>query len=249
MKAILTYHSIDDSGSPISLPPDTFERHARWLCERHVTVLDLDALSMHPGDGGDAVAVTFDDGYLNSKQAVARLLAAGLPVTLFAVSRRVGMTNAWGGRDQTGIPTLPLLSWDDLEQLASARATIAAHTRHHPRLTTLTTDALDEELLGSRQDLQARLGTAPTHFAYPFGDVDDRVASRAGQYFTQALTTEHRRLSSSDDPLRLPRLDMYYFRQPGTLEAWGTPRFNRWVTWCRRKRAVRSSLIDIGILR
>ena len=36
MKAILTYHSIDESGSVISIPEATFRRHVAWLAAGRV---------------------------------------------------------------------------------------------------------------------------------------------------------------------------------------------------------------------
>jgi peptidoglycan/xylan/chitin deacetylase (PgdA/CDA1 family) len=121
VKAILTYHSIDDSGSPISVPPATFEAHVRWLAGGYVRVLSLTDLLAHPADGPDAVAVTFDDGFLNVRGAVEGLLGRGLPVTIFAVTGHAGRTNDWGGRPQSGIPTLPLLGWSDLEHPPAGR--------------------------------------------------------------------------------------------------------------------------------
>ena len=43
MRAILTYHSIDESGSPISVDPDAFRRHVRWLASGRVRVTTPDA--------------------------------------------------------------------------------------------------------------------------------------------------------------------------------------------------------------
>jgi hypothetical protein len=62
VKATLTYHSIDDSGSPISVSSGVFSAHLRWLANPKVRVLSLDALASHPDDAEDAVAVN-DDGF------------------------------------------------------------------------------------------------------------------------------------------------------------------------------------------
>jgi peptidoglycan/xylan/chitin deacetylase (PgdA/CDA1 family) len=239
MRAVLTYHSIDESGSAISVSPAAFDAHRRWLTSGRVTVLGLDDLVAHP-EVGDAVAVTFDDAFLNIAAPVERLLDAGLPVTLFVVSGNVGGTNAWGGRTQSGIPTLPLLGWADLERLASLGAVIAAHSRRHPSLTTLGAVDLDDELRGCRDDMQARLGIECAHFAYPYGDVNDLVASSAGKYYRIACTTELRVLRPDDDLVRLPRLDMYYFNPPGTIDAWGSAAFTRRLGWLRLRRAIRA---------
>jgi peptidoglycan/xylan/chitin deacetylase (PgdA/CDA1 family) len=242
MRAILTYHSVDESGSPISISPDVFRRHHAWFTGGAIRVLSLDELVTAGPQTGDAVAVTFDDGFMNTRGSIETLLADGVPVTIFAVTGHVGGANNWGGRDAPGIPTLPLLGWDDLASLASRGTAIAAHTRTHPALTTLPAQAVDDELLGAREDLVQRLGVRSPHLAYPYGDVNTRVLARTSEYYAWGHTTEFRPLAAGDAPLLLPRLDMYYFQRPGILEAWGTPRFRRHVAWCRARRRVRAAL-------
>jgi len=61
MKAILTYHSVDETGSVISVDERTFRRHVQWLASGRVRAVPLDALASLPDDV-DAVAITFDDG-------------------------------------------------------------------------------------------------------------------------------------------------------------------------------------------
>ncbi len=240
MKAILTYHSIDPSGSPISLAPEAFAAHARWLASGRVRVLSLDDLGAHPEGGGDAVAVTFDDGFLNTRERVEELLAAGVPTTVFVVSGHVGTTNAWGGRAQTGVPTLPLLGWRDLERLVDRGAAVAPHTRTHRSLTKIGRQAVNDELQGSLEDLATHLGMRSGHLAYPYGDVDAAVAEQAARYFRCGYTTDFRVVDAHDASSQLPRLDMYYFSAPGALERWGTRRFARRLAWIRARRALRA---------
>lgn len=239
MKATLTYHSIDDSGSPISVPSRAFDTHLRWLTSGRVRVLPLAELHAHPDAAGDAVSVTFDDGFLNIFDGVDQLLANGLPATIFVVSGKVGTTNEWGGKAAPGIPTLPLLGWSDLERLVARGASIEGHTRTHCALSEQPADALDEEIAGCREDLRARLGVRSTQLAYPFGLVNDDVAQRASQHYRGGHTTDFRPMQPADRALLLPRLDMYYFREPGTIEAWGSAEFSRRVSWIRARRRVK----------
>ena len=249
MKATLTYHSLDDSGSAISVAPAIFAHHLAWLTSGRIRVLSLDQLIAHPDDATDAVAVTFDDGFLNGREAIEQLRAHDLPVSLFVVSGCVGGTNAWGGKAQRGIPTLPLLGWGDLERLVAAGAAVEAHTHSHAALTALSESALDEELGRCQNELHARLGTRSSHLAYPYGEVNDSVEARVGTYFRYGHTTALRFMMNSDAALRMPRLDMYYFRAPGQLETWGTPAFARHVAWCARRRKIRSYLLQGGTMR
>ena len=59
--AILTYHSLDDSGSVISTPPSRFQRQMEFLAASGIPVAPLDQVLACPG----SVAITFDDGFRN----------------------------------------------------------------------------------------------------------------------------------------------------------------------------------------
>ena len=225
MRAILTYHSIDESGSPVSLGADVFRAHVRWLARGRVKVLPLEDL-LRAGDHEDAVAITFDDGFRNFAEVAAPLLLGqGLPVTLFVVSDHVGGSSAWGGREDASVPTLPLCDWDTLGALRDRGVTIGSHSRRHTPLATRRGAELEDEVAGCQARIAEQLGITPTTFCYPYGSVDEEVAAVVRHSHTVAVTTELRTLRPHEDPMRIPRLDMYYFRAPGALEAWGSPAF------------------------
>ena len=118
MRAILTYHSIDESGSPISMPEAVFRSQISWLAKGHVKVVSLDTL-MRMSPDANAVALTFDDGFVNFGDVAAPLLAEhGFPSTLFVVTDAAGRTNRWNGQPGRGVPELPLLNWESLRRLA-----------------------------------------------------------------------------------------------------------------------------------
>lgn len=239
MRAILTYHSIDSSGSPISVSPEAFRAHCGWLARGPVRVVPLAALLTLP-ETEDAVALTFDDGYSNFAAEAAPLLETyGLPATLFVVAGHVGTTNAWGGRADPRIPTLSLLDWPALAGLAERGIRLGAHSRTHPRLSRVPPPQLEDELAGAAELIRRETGQHPEDLAYPFGDVDAAVARAAGRIYRRAVTTEFRPLGPVEDPLRLPRLDAYYFRRRGQLEAWGTPRFRRRLWFRGQARRLR----------
>lgn len=232
MRAILTYHSIDESGSPISVGRETFRAHVHWLASGAVQVVPIAEL-MARDDAGDAVAITFDDGFQNFADDAAPLLAeAGLPSTVFVVPEHVGGENDWGGRHAPGIPALPLMDWDTLGMVAEQGATLGAHTRRHRDLTLVRGASLEDEVAGCVERMAAELGSRPETFAYPYGAVDAAVATVVRDVYAYACTTELRALRRDDDRALLPRLDMYYFREPGQLEAWGSAAFRRRL-WLR----------------
>ena len=242
MRGILTYHSVDPSGSPISVDEATLHAHVEWLASGTVRVLPLEQIA-EPGAPDDAVAITFDDAFANFADVAWPLLRArNLPVTLFVVSGHAGRTNAWGGRESAGIPTLPLMDWDALGRAASEGVRLGAHTRTHPDLRGASDAALADEIGGSADDIASRTGSRPATFAYPYGGVDDRAAKVAASAFRASVTTELRAMGPAERPERLPRLDAFYLREPGRLEAWGTPPFRRHLALRAGMRRMRAAL-------
>ncbi len=239
MKAILTYHSIDDSGSVISVGPAAFRRHADWLARSGVAVVGLDALMAAPGP---AAALTFDDAFANfATEAWPVLESLGLRATLFVPTAHAGGRNVWeeGGTR----PVLPLLGWDALGRLAERGVVLGAHGDRHVDLRRTSDAELERELEVPAERIRSETGCRATTFAYPFGGVDDRVAAATARRYDLAVTTEFACVGPASEPGRLPRLDAWYFRAPGRLEHYGTRRFERFVRVRREMRRVRRLLM------
>jgi len=236
MKAVLTYHSIDSTESAISVSEASFRGHVAWLTSGAVRVVPLENLVDAPEDE-DAVAVTFDDGFANFGSIAAPLLCdAGLPCTVFVVPDRVGVDNNWGDQAQEGIPTLPLLDWDELASLSEAGISLGAHTITHPHLPRIPLREAEEEITTSASQIAERTGTPPVAFAYPYGEHDDAVVDVVARHFDVAVTADFSLLPTKPDPYRIPRLDMVYYRNATRLAAWGTGAFHRYL---RLRQAVR----------
>jgi peptidoglycan/xylan/chitin deacetylase (PgdA/CDA1 family) len=242
MRAILTYHSIDPSGSPISTDGEAFERQVTWLTSGRVRVTRLDELVVLPPNE-DAVAITFDDGLANFAEIAApRLLAHGLPVTLFVVSHCAGGTNAWNGRVDPAVPHLPLLGWTALARLCEQGVTLGAHSRTHADLTRLAPGAIRDEVAGSAEEIQRETGVRPQVFAYPYGRRNRSVSQAVAEAFLYGCTADFAPLSNDDPPAELPRLDMFYFRRTRWLEDWGRPALKRFIKLRHRIRRVRQAI-------
>ncbi|MCI0435407.1 MAG: polysaccharide deacetylase family protein [Gemmatimonadetes bacterium] len=244
MRAILTYHSIDASGSVISIDRATFQRHVSWLAGAGLRAIGLDRLlELPPQESG--VAITFDDAFANfATDAWPVLRDSGHDVTLFVPTGHAGGTNAWEADGRHGIPVQPLLDWNALGRLAEEGVTLGSHGVAHLRLTEASDAQLAEELDRSAAQITHETGVAPQSFAYPYGMVDARVAEAAGRRYRFAVTTEHRVLRAREDARRLPRLDSFYLRRPGRIERWGSAGFRRAVTWRNRMRRLRRFMTD-----
>ncbi len=225
---ILTYHSLDESGSVISVAPTVFAEHMRSLSERGFTAVRLDAL-LDAWDGRGTlperpVVVTFDDGFANVLEFGAPVLERyGFSATVFLVTDWCGKSSDWPGQGD-GIPRLPLLNWDEVQQLVELGWEIAAHTANHVHLPQLAPELAQEELIRSKEALQERLGAPVSSFAYPYGDLDPGVVELAREQFRGAVSVRLATARRSDDRLQLPRLDVYYLRDPSLFKLLGTVR-------------------------
>lgn len=229
MRAILTYHSIDDSGSVISVTAERFAEHVRFLASSGVRVLSVEDLLSHD-DGSPAVAITFDDAFTNFATAAWPLLRdRGFPVTVFVPTGHVGATNRWSAIPGGDMPELPVMNWDALARLSEEGVELGAHTRTHADLRHLDPAAVRDEVAGSFDDIARATGRRPTGFAYPYGYFNEAVVRETERWSRWACTTLLGPLGSTVEAHRLPRLDAYFFRGRSALNAYGTGRFRAYI--------------------
>ena len=184
---VLTYHSLDMSGSVISTAPGLFRRQLELLVSRRVPVAPLERVA----EGEPAVALTFDDGYVNfAEHAVPVLEEFQLPATVFVVSGRCGSVNEWDATK--GIPRLRLLDWSAIRNLPPSLVALGGHSHTHRDLTRLPHDDLASELRGCRETIEQRTGRSARVLAYPFGRSNAAVRAAARSEFACAAGTELR---------------------------------------------------------
>jgi peptidoglycan/xylan/chitin deacetylase (PgdA/CDA1 family) len=126
--------------------------------------------------GGDIdapyLAFSFDDGLKNCLRVAALLEEHGARACFFVCPGIVGETRPEVVdefcRDRLHTPPLDFMDWGDLEQLLSRGHEIGGHTVGHHDLAALPAERLREEIGGSFEALQARLGGVE-HFAWPYG--------------------------------------------------------------------------------
>ena len=199
-------------------------------------------------DDADAVALTFDDGFANfASEALPLLREHDIPATVFVVAECVGTSNVWDRASKGVIPELPLMDWDGIADASRHRIEIGAHSMTHADLTTVGAGEREREIAGCGRRIAEHLGTAPRSFAYPYGRFDEATRTAARTAYARACGTELGLLQPGDDLLALPRVDMYYFREEGRLESWGTPAFRRRL-WLRAQgRRVRGMAARVGV--
>ena len=111
------------------------------------------------------------------------------------------------GAETAGRPSHRIMSAEDVRSLAGGPIAVGAHTVSHPSLPDLDADAQRREINDSRRQCEALTGTAPTSFAYPFGDYNETAVAMVREAgFARAVTVEPGVVGRKADPLRLPRL-------------------------------------------
>ncbi|MEO5374956.1 MAG: polysaccharide deacetylase family protein [Alphaproteobacteria bacterium] len=129
---------------------------------------------------GAPVLVTFDDGFRSNHRVAERLLARHGVTAVFFICP--GLMDLGAADQSAAVARLvfrgavsappPLMSWGEVEALAAAGHTIAAHTLTHRALAGLPPADLAAEVLQSGERIEQRLGRPVDWFAYPFGDID-----------------------------------------------------------------------------
>ena len=168
-----------------TVTPERFAAQMRMLADAGFRAVALEAfvawLEGGPAPEPGSFVITFDDGYLDVRRhAMPVLQALGWPFSVFLVTDRLGGTDDWGRFDPLATGQHPLLSADDVRAMRAAGATFHSHSRSHASLPQLDDAELASQLGGSRDALVALLGDGQgLCVAYPYGHVDDRVASAA----------------------------------------------------------------------
>jgi peptidoglycan/xylan/chitin deacetylase (PgdA/CDA1 family) len=246
MKAILTYHSVDDSASVISISPAAFRRQMEFLARHGPPVLAVDELlRLPPASAG--VAITFDDAYTNFADTAWPVLRdLDMPVTVFVPVDCIGGRNSWDDGRAVATPQLEIMNWAVLGRVADEGTTLGSHTCTHSRLTRLSAVAVVDELEHSRDALERETGRRPAGLAYPYGDVNDVVATAAAAVYDFACSTELRPLREAERRHMLPRLDTYYLRRGDALAGWGTLRMRVYLEARARARRFRHRFLGRG---
>lgn len=213
------YHSIGEiprDPHHVSVTPRRLEQQLAHLKRRGLRGVSAGELVAATDEqrGRGLIGLTFDDGYRDYvTHALPALRRLGFNATLFALPGLLGRDNAW---DRDG-PTLPLVSADDVRDLAREGTEIGSHGMRHARLTEIGDRELDEEVAGSREALADVIGHRVEGFCYPYGDHDERVVAavrRAGYAYGCAYKTHHRY-----DRHTLPRMHVGERDGPARLEA------------------------------
>ncbi len=242
--AILAYHSLDSSGSVVSVAPGDFANQMACLSDNGFRAISLSEAVIERVRKGSwperAVVLTFDDGFANFyDEALPVLIRYGFTATVFVISSHMGGRNDWGPCPKD-LGIVPMLSWQQAAEISSAGIEIGSHTQTHRDLRHCSAEEARQEITSSRADIEDRLGFRVQSFAYPYGGHNQISRELVAENFRASCTTELRR--ANEDPLHLlPRLDMYYLRSGRRFARLLNGHLDPYLTlrrWGRRARRV-----------
>lgn len=172
---ILMYHYVSEPPpgadvyrQDLSVAPDRFESHLRYLVQNSYRVITLDDLLYALTQGRPLppkpVILTFDDGYEDNYQNAFRLLQEyGLVGHFFIITDFVNAGRAG------------YMTWPQIEEMAAAGQRFGSHSRDHPNLRGKSVDYLVWQALGGTEAIEEHLGYRPRWVSYPSGAYDAQV--------------------------------------------------------------------------
>lgn len=112
----------------------------------------------------------------------------------------------------TSFAAYPVMNWEQLRQCAANGVEIGSHTRTHPVLALCTEEELTAELVGSKKEIEEKIG-APCHtIAFPNGNYNEHTvkACQAAGYKNILIVNDRRYVISNTGQSKvIDRINMY----------------------------------------
>jgi len=179
---VLIYHDISPQEQ------EKFAVQLRWLARSWTFISPQQFAAMMRGEEpikGANLLISFDDGFASNRRVAEEILdPMGIKALFFIVSgfASLGLDDDCRAFISRHIcPGMPPevvpdawrnMTWHDLAWLLENGHTVGAHTRTHGRLSEIKEKSeLEEEIIGSANELENNLGIKVEHFAYPFGNL------------------------------------------------------------------------------
>lgn len=167
---ILCYHSIGQAASGVNdVKPEQFCRHIELALRLGFRFVPADQIARSGSTSMD-LAITFDDGWTSVlSKATPILRDYGIPWSLFVVSSWSDHRSAWAKEF--------ILPWREIDHLmANNNVQIGSHSVTHPDFGSIERAQMVDELCGSRETIQRRLGFVPNVLCDSPWTVDELVS-------------------------------------------------------------------------
>jgi len=189
-----------------------FEQQVRFLQEngyRGVSVSEAFRAVQRPArdEGQKLVAITFDDGYQDFYTHAFPIL------NRYGYSATVFLPTAYIGDSSRRFKEEECLTWAQVRELRKVGVEFGSHTVTHPQLRDVGPERLREEVVGSKAEIEQRLGESVGTFSYPyaFPETDREFVARLRGVLQESgyqvgVSTILGRAVSSDNRLFMKRL-------------------------------------------
>ena len=169
---ILYHHLVTDRPHPMGSPTEAFLKQVEFLRKYYKIVSLSEAIEMLTNNNvkTPTVVLTFDDGYKDNfinLRAVTE--QTGIRPTLFICNENVTAQQEFQHDLERGRRGFLPLTWDQIASLSQHGFEIGSHTRSHFDCGSTDPAALQAEIVGSKADLERRLGLAVRFFSFPWG--------------------------------------------------------------------------------
>jgi peptidoglycan/xylan/chitin deacetylase (PgdA/CDA1 family) len=167
---VLLYHSVGDDQPPNdawgAVSWEQFRAHVELIAASGRNSLTVSMLaSMLRGERplvDRPVALTFDDGYADTYEAIELLRRRGLCTTVYVTTGEIGTPRRLSDEQIATLARLP-------------RVEVGAHGVRHRRLDELNDSELQYEVRASKWTLEQLTSRTVGSFSYPHGAYDERV--------------------------------------------------------------------------
>jgi peptidoglycan/xylan/chitin deacetylase (PgdA/CDA1 family) len=199
---VIYYHGVAGKDIP------SFKRQMAYLVEHCSVVEPSKIMTACPNGARSIVAITFDDAFLSVfENAVPVLKEYGLPAGIFVPAGCLGRPPSWAMPETSGDKDEVLMSERLIAGLDKDGFEIFSHTVSHPVLTDVGAEALESELIDSKDLLEEMLGHEVVAISYPYGAHDLKTCSAAQKAgYRLGFTIEPCAVDGSTDPMRIGRL-------------------------------------------
>jgi peptidoglycan/xylan/chitin deacetylase (PgdA/CDA1 family) len=190
----------DDIRAGLTVSPDIFRRHIRYLHSEGYTSISLYEMNRALMYGtqlpSKPIIITFDDSYTDHYNYVFPVLQEfNFTGTFFVIT------------DYTDNQNPNHMTWSQIQEMADAGMDMESHTKSHHTLVNRDYDFLVWEILGSIESIENNIGQRPHIFSYPVGKYDGVTLDMLDTTsIIHAVTTEYGTYHTLHNALLSPRL-------------------------------------------
>lgn len=192
---VLLYHRIVNKDSVIGkhkvyVWEKDLHKQLAYLHDQGYQTITFEDLDKNPQqDLKKKVIITFDDGYEDNYTLLFPALKKyGFKAVIYLVTRIDH--NAWGVRE--GEPRVNMMSAQMVREMCDYGIEMGGHTRHHVDLLRCDAEKQQEEIAGSKTDIEQLTGKQVISFAYPFGGINEeikKITQKAGYKYAVSTNT------------------------------------------------------------